>query len=151
MKKLLAAIFSSLLCAAFAQNVSSLRQASTDLPQTDADRTVVNLFFGSISAVQTPCDESLKASLEAEKALAACASFDNSMYMGMGETLTRQTVDMSFYDMTEPFMGGKGEWLSPWQNNEEFGTARQLGYEGSTYYLTLDAEQGLARVIKFAK
>lgn len=130
-----------------AQDVGGLKSSNTDLPQTDADRTVVNALFGSIGAVQSSCSSSLIASLKKENALATCASYDESMYMGVGDGLLREMIDNSFFEITEAYMGGGGQWLTPWQENKDFGVIRQLGYEGNIYYLTLD--DGVARVIKF--
>lgn len=125
----------------------SLRQQSTDLPQTDTDRAVVNIFFGAVSAVQAPCSADLKTSLKAERASAACASYENTFYAELGDTL-RQLVDSQFLEAT---YSSTAQWLSPWQSNDDFGTIRQLEYEGTVYYLALNNDEGSAHVIKFSE
>lgn len=119
------------------QNVGGLRQSSWDLPVTPADTTVVSEFFGALSAVQTACSESLRSSLAAERALAACARLGEYF---MGE-IGRSMVEMTFISV--------GSWVSPWQENADFGTVRQLSYQGSTYFLAINEAAGLAYVIRF--
>lgn len=120
-----------------AQNVGGLRQSSWDLPVTAADNTVVSEFFGAISAVQTVCSESLRASLAAERALAACARLGDYFDAELGRS------------MTELKLRSLGAWTTPWQENADFGTVRQLSSGGATYFLAIDAAAGLAYVIRF--
>lgn len=120
-----------------AQNVGGLRQASWDLPKTSADNTIVSEFFGALSAVQTMCPESLRASLAAERALAACARLGDYFMAELG----RSMVEMTFISM--------GSWASPWQENRDFGTVRRLNYQGSEYFLAIDERSGLAYVVRF--
>ncbi len=120
-----------------AQNVGGLRQASWDLPKTSADNTIVSEFFGALSAVQTMCPESLRASLAAERALAACARLGDYFMAELG----RSMVEMTFISM--------GSWASPWQENNDFGTVRQLNYQGSEYFLAINEAADLAYVIRF--
>ncbi|MEX2536237.1 MAG: hypothetical protein WD273_11640 [Trueperaceae bacterium] len=126
------------------QNVRSLREQPTDLPQSTADREVLNLFFGAISAVQGRCIPALVESLQAENALAACASYGTNF--GTAE-LTRQEVELEFIVPLE--LEERGAWLTPWRNNSDFGTVRELEFGDSHYFLALDDASGRAYVIKF--
>lgn len=139
----LAILLLAVLPLAVAQNVATLRQKTTDLPRNDADQFVLNTFFGAISAVQDTCPDGLVASLKQQNALASCATFDANSDMG---SLLRSAVEAQF---TAATMTEKGAWATPWQANTDFGTVRQLKYQGTTYYLTLDASKGEARVIVF--
>ena len=125
------------------QDVGSLRQSNTDLPRNAGDQFVLNHFFGAISAVQDSCPGPLKASLKEQNALAACATF--SADGGMADIL-RTAVEAHFMSAT---IGDDASWATPWTANADFGTVRQLIYKGVTYYLTLDAGKGEARVILF--
>lgn len=127
------------------QNVRSLREQSTDLPQSAADREVLNLFFGAISAVQDGCGPALVESLRAENALAACATYGTSF--GSTAELTRQMVELEFMVPLE--VEDRGAWLTPWRNNSDFGTVRELVFGDSHYFLALDDASGIAYVIKF--
>ena len=133
----------ALLGSAGAQNVATLKQKTTDLPRNDADQFVLNTFFGALSAVQDTCPNGLIASLKQQNALAGCATFDPNSDMG---SLLRSAVEAQFMAAT---MTDKAAWVTPWQANSDFGTVRQLKYQGTTYYLTLDASKGEARVIVF--
>ena len=130
---------------AIGQDVRSLRVQSTDLPRTENDREVLNLFFGSISAVQGACSESLVESLRAEDALAACATY--STQYGLPAEMTRQMVDTEFLMPLE--LSGRGSWSTPWRENPDFGTVRELTFEGDHYFLMLDHASGRAYVVKF--
>lgn len=127
------------------QNVRSLREQVADLPQSGADREVLNLFFGGISAVQGECAPSLVESLRAENALAACASYGTGL--GISAEVARQMVEVEF--MLALDLEGRGGWLTPWRNNADFGAVRELEFGGSHYFLALDHDSGLAYVIKF--
>lgn len=136
---IVATVLVAFMLAATAQNVGALRQTSYDLPQTDLDREVLTLFFGAIDAVQGPCSASMTASLAAESALAACATF--STY-GLG--LSRQSAQLAF---DANFQGTPHTWLTPWQQAEGFGSVRRVALAGQEYFLAID--DGLAYVIRF--
>lgn len=143
MKKAAATLVLLTLTFALAQNVATLRQTTTDLPRNSADQFVLNNFFGALSAVQDTCPDGLVASLKEQNALAGCATFDGNSGMG---SLMRSAVEAQFAAAT---MTDKATWATPWQANSDFGTVRQLKYQGTTYFLTLDADKGQARVILF--
>lgn len=126
-----------LLTAAAAQSVGSLRQATWDLPVTSTDNVVVSEFFGALQAVQSVCPESLRASLAAERALAACARLGDYFQAEVG----RSMVELAFITT--------GSWASPWQENPDFGTVRRLAHEGAEYFLAINEASGLAYVIRF--
>lgn len=129
--------------AALAQDVGSLRQTHTDLPRNAADQKVLNIYFGAISAVQDACPSALEASLKQQNALAACAIFNPNEGMG---SLLRSAAEAQFSPLT---MTDKAHWTTPWTANPDFNTVRQLSYQDTTYYLTLDPGKGEARVIIF--
>lgn len=143
MKRAFAVLCTLALTFALAQNVATLKQQTTDLPRNSADQFVLNNFFGALSAVQDTCPSGLVASLKEQKALAGCATFDANSGMA---SLMRTAVEAKFTTAT---MTDKASWVTPWQANADFGTVRQLQYQGTTYYLTLDADKGQARVIVF--
>lgn len=122
---------------AAAQNVGGLRQASWDLPVTASDNVVVSEFFGALQAVQSICPESLRVSLAAEQALAACARLGQYFMADLG----RSMVEMAFIT--------NGSWASPWQENQDFGTVRRLAHQGAEYFLAINEANGLAYVIRF--
>ena len=121
-----------------AQNVGGLRQANWDLPVTPADNTVVSEFFGALSAVQTVCPESLRASLAAERALAACAQLGKYFNAEVGRSMSELA-----------FLTAPASWLSPWQADPGFGTVRRLELDGVEYFLAINEGTGLAYVVRF--
>jgi hypothetical protein len=143
---LLALVILVVATSAVSQSVRSLRGQVTDLPQTETDRKVLNLFFGSVSAVQGPCSESLVASLQKEKALAACASYSTSF---TSAELARQMVELEFMTLVNNSANSVGAWLTPWRENADFGTVRELEFEGTSYFLAIRHETGTAYLIKF--
>lgn len=143
MKKRFAALIALMMTVALAQNVATVRQRTTDLPRNDADQFVLNTYFGAISAVQDSCPDGLTASLKQQNALAACATFRSGADRA---DLLRSAVEAQFLSAT---MGSDAAWVAPLTANTDFGTVRQLKYKGTTYYLTLDANNGEARVIVF--
>lgn len=126
---------------AFGQNVGALRTSRFALPQNDVDREVITLFFGAFGGVQGDCSESLEASLEAEGALAACATFDPGFYE---PAMLRQLAELAF---DGNFGGRDSRWLSPWQAAEGFGSIRRVEMGEFEYVLALDETD--ASVIRF--
>lgn len=109
-----------------AQSVSSLRQSSWDLPKTQEDIFVMNKVFDATDAVQTQCPQTTIESLTEENALAACAT-------ASGFT-TRLSSLRSYIEIR---LDRHGSWLTPWQENEDFGSVRQYVYNGTTFYIAL--------------
>lgn len=138
--RLLLACLLAVTATAWGQNVGALRSATWELPQTDADRRVINGIFGGLNAVQVECPASLRESLAAERAYAACAEY--------------QPGSLAEFDRGDAERGviGLGDvWQSPWQENSEFGVVRTLALGGATYYVALDRPNALVFVIRFAE
>jgi len=126
---------------AVGQHAVALQTLSYALPQNNVDREVITLFFGALGGVQGTCSESLEASLEAEGALAACATFDPGFYE---PAILRQMAELAF---DGNFDGRDSRWLSPWQEAEGFGSIGRVEMGGHEYVLALDETD--AYVIRF--
>ena len=94
-------LVSALMTGAIAQDVGSLQGSSFDLPQTDLDREVLTLCFGAIDAVHSERSSGLQQSLEAERALAACATF-SSFSIDLARQLTQIAFGGNFDGTSRP-------------------------------------------------